>query len=50
MWLVVVPASRLVTEDESARMQLVEKMARRFGRITTIILVVLVVTGVYNTS
>jgi copper resistance protein D len=50
MWLVVLPASHLVTEDEAERMRIVEKMARRFGRITNIILIVLVLTGVYNAS
>ncbi len=50
MWLVVLPASRLVTEDESERMRIVEKIARQFGRITNLIVVVLVVTGLYTAS
>lgn len=50
MWLVVVPSSRLMTDDESERTQIVGKIAKRFGRITNIVLIVLVVTGIYNAS
>ena len=50
IWLVVLPASKLIAEDESERMQIIEKIARRFGRITNITLVVLVLSGVYNAS
>ncbi len=50
MWLVVLPASHLIAKDESERMRIVEKMARRFGRITTLTLIVLVLTGIYNAS
>ena len=50
VWLVVLPASHLITQDEPARMQMVEKIAKRFGRITNITLIVLVLTGVYNAS
>ena len=31
-------------------MQIVEKIARRFGRVTSVDLVVLILTGVYNAS
>ncbi len=48
MWLVVVPSSRLITSDESERTQIVGKIAKRFGRITNVVLVVLIVSGLYN--
>ncbi len=50
MWLVVLPASRRISEDEAERMRMVEKIARRFGSITTVTLAVLVLTGIYNAS
>jgi len=39
MWLVVVPASSLIAEDESERTQVVGRIARVFGRMTNPILV-----------
>lgn len=48
MWLVVMPASHLIAEDESERTQIVGKIAKAFGRITTPTLVILVLTGAYN--
>jgi uncharacterized membrane protein len=48
MWLVVVPASRLITKDESERTRIVGKIARGFGNLTNPILVVLLLTGLYN--
>ena len=48
MWLVVVPASRTITENEAERTEIVGKIARRFGKITTHILAVLILTGIYN--
>lgn len=50
MWLVVMPASHLITEDESERTRIVGKMAKQFGRITNPTLLVLVLTGIYNAS
>ncbi len=50
MWLVVEPASHELTSDESARTALVGRMARHFGRWTTPLLVVLILTGIYNAS
>jgi putative copper resistance protein D len=50
IWLVVLPASHLIAKDESERMQIVEKIARQFGRITGPTLIVLVLSGVYNAS
>lgn len=48
MWLVVVPASRTITENEAERTEIVGKVAKRFGKISTHILVVLILTGIYN--
>ena len=50
MWLVVMPATHLFAKDESERTQIIGKIAREFGRITTPILVVLILTGIYNAS
>lgn len=50
MWLVIVPASHLITSDESERTQIVGKIAKKFGRLTNPTLGILVVTGLYNAS
>ncbi|HLY76570.1 MAG TPA: CopD family protein [Thermoplasmata archaeon] len=50
IWLVVDPVSYLVTNDEAARTKLMGQMARRFGRWTHPLLVILVLTGLYNAS
>ena len=50
MWLVVMPASHLFAKDESERTQIVGKIAKEFGRITNPILVILVLSGIYNAS
>ncbi|HKM77874.1 MAG TPA: CopD family protein [Candidatus Bathyarchaeia archaeon] len=50
MWFVVVPASRLMTQDESERTQIVGKIAKEFGRIVNPTLVILILTGIYNAS
>ena len=47
-WLIVIPASRLITTDESERTLMVGKMAKAFGKTVTPTLVVLVLTGIYN--
>lgn len=49
IWLVVMPASDLI-KDELERMRVIEKMARRFGKISGALLILLIVTGVYNAS
>jgi len=43
-WLIVIPASRLITTDESERTLMVGKMAKVFGKTVTPTLVVLVLT------
>jgi uncharacterized membrane protein len=50
MWLVVVPSSRLISEDESERTKVVGKIAKRFGVISNMVLAVLVLTGIYNAT
>ncbi len=50
MWLVLEPVSHRVTTDEAARTLLVGRIARRFGQLTTPLLVVLIVTGLYNAT
>lgn len=50
MWIVVVPASHLLTEDESERTRIVGRIAKQFARIVNPALLVLLVTGVYNVT
>ncbi len=50
MWLVIVPASHLITTDESERTRIVGKLAKAFGNLTNPILIVLVLTGLYNAT
>ena len=45
MWVVVVPASFLLTKDEPERTRIVGGIARRFGKLTTPTLVILVLTA-----
>jgi putative copper resistance protein D len=48
IWFVVDPVSYRITTDESARTALIGRVARQFGRWTNVLLVVLVLTGLYN--
>ena len=50
MWLVVVPSSHLLTEDESERTRIVGRIAKEFGRIVNPTLVILILTGIYNAT
>lgn len=49
-WLVVIPASRLITSDESERTLVVGKIAKVFGKTVTPALIIIVLTGIYNAS
>ena len=49
-WLVVIPATRLITTDESDRTQIVGKIAKVFRRFVTRTLIIIVLTGIYNAS
>ncbi len=50
MWMVVMPASHLITQDESERTRIVGKIAKVFGKIAIATLVILVLTGIYNAT
>ncbi len=50
MWLVVVPVSYQFGKDESERTQVVGKIAKSFGRMTNIVLTILVLSGIYNAT
>ncbi len=50
MWIVVVPASHTLTENESERTRMVGRIAKQFARVVNPALLVLVVTGIYNAS
>ena len=50
MWIVVVPASHTLTEDEAERTRMVGRIAKQFAKIVNPALVVLVVTGLYNAT
>ena len=50
MWLVIIPASHLITPDESERTRIIGKIARAFGNLTNPVLVVLILTGLYNAT
>jgi uncharacterized membrane protein len=50
MWIVVLPASRLITKDESERTRIIGKMARAFGNLTNPVLILLLITGLYNAT
>ncbi len=50
MWLVVVPVSYHMGKEESERTLIVGKIAKEFGRMTNIVLAILVLTGIYNVT
>lgn len=50
IWLVVEPVSHRLGLEEAARTRLIAQLARRFGSWSTPLLVVLVLTGLYNVS
>ena len=49
-WLVIIPASRFISTDESERTQIVGKIAKVFGKTVTPALIIIVLTGIYNAS
>jgi len=49
-WLVVIPASRLITNGEAERTLAIGKIAKKFGRAVTPTLIILILTGIYNAS
>ncbi len=50
MWLVVMPVSHQIAKDESERTQMVGKIAKGFGKMSNILLAILVLTGIFNAS
>ncbi len=48
IWFVVDPVSYQLTSDESSRTALVGRVARQFGRWVNVLLLVLVLTGLFN--
>jgi len=50
MWIVVVPASHTLTENEAERTRMVGKIAKQFAKIVNPALAILVVTGLYNVT
>jgi putative copper resistance protein D len=50
MWIVVVPASHLLTENESERTRIVGRIAKQFARVVNPALLMLALTGVYNAT
>lgn len=50
MWLVIVPVSHQIAEDEAERTKIVSRIAKRFGLVASISLIILVVTGIYNAT
>jgi len=50
VWLVLIPASYRLTDDEGRRTEIVGKVARRFGHYVGAAIVILVVTGIYNAT
>lgn len=50
MWLVVWPTSYELTENEKERTRIVGRIAKRFAWFTHISVIVLIITGIYNTT
>ncbi|MCL4323198.1 MAG: CopD family protein [Candidatus Thermoplasmatota archaeon] len=50
IWVVVVPASYRITDDEKFRTRIVGLVGKQFAMITNITLAVLIITGIYNAT
>ena len=50
MWMVVLPASRGLSEEESERTKVIAAIARKFGPVAWYSLLILVATGLYNAT
>ncbi len=50
IWLVVVPASFKITDDEKLRTRIVGLIGKQFALFTDITLAILVITGIYNAT
>ncbi|MEM3684425.1 MAG: CopD family protein [Conexivisphaerales archaeon] len=50
MWIVVLPATKGLSSDESERTKILGMIAKKFGPVAWYSLLVLVVTGLYNAT
>ena len=50
IWVVVVPASFKITDDEKLRTRIVGLIGKQFALYTNISLVILIVSGIYNAT
>ena len=50
IWLVVVPASFKITDDEKMRTRIVGLIGKQFALFTDITLAILIITGIYNAT
>ncbi|MEM0118564.1 MAG: CopD family protein [Conexivisphaerales archaeon] len=50
MWIVVLPATKGISSDESERTRVIGMIARKFGPVAWYSLLVLVITGLYNAT
>ena len=50
IWVVVIPASYKITDDEKLRTRIVGLIGKQFAWITNVFLVILILTGIYNAT
>lgn len=50
IWVVVIPASYKITDDEKLRTRIVGLIGKQFALFTNITLVILIITGIYNST
>lgn len=50
IWVVVIPASYKITDDEKLRTRIVGLIGKQFALITNVFLIILILTGIYNAT
>ncbi len=50
IWVVVIPASYKITDDEKLRTRIVGLIGKQFAWITNVFLIILILTGIYNAT
>lgn len=50
IWVVVIPASYKITDDEKLRTRIVGLIGKQFALFTDITLIILIITGIYNST
>ena len=50
IWVVVIPASYKITDDEKLRTRIVGLIGKQFAWITNVFLIILLLTGIYNAT